>query len=77
MQVRDGLVCAVALLVAERDYEGVAELFNELMLLPSEVVEDPKQLKELIHALKEAADGVLDFSTKVSLGATLNPKPKP
>ena len=64
--MRDGLVCAVALLIAERDYRGVALLFNELMLLPDEVIQDPVQLEALTEALEEAANGVLDLSTKVS-----------
>jgi len=61
-QVRDGLVCAVALLVVERDYQAVANLFGELMLMPAEVVEDPVVMADFANALERAGGELLDFS---------------
>ena len=34
-------MAAVTLLVFSRDYEAVAALFGELMLVPPEVIDDP------------------------------------
>ena len=60
--VRDGLVCAVALLCFSRDIDAVALLFGELMLLPPEVLEDPTELAALRTALAATVDDVLVFS---------------
>lgn len=59
--VRDGLVCAVALLCFARDVDAVAALFGELMLLPPEVLEDPEELAALRAALAATVDDVLVF----------------
>lgn len=60
--VRDGLVCAVALLCFSRDIDAVALLFGELMLLPPEVLEDPTELAALREALAATVNDVLVFS---------------
>jgi hypothetical protein len=59
--VRDGLVCAVALLCFARDVDAVAALFGELMLLPPDVLEDPAELAALRAALAATVDDVLVF----------------
>ena len=40
-QVREGLVCAVARLLFDRDIGAVADLFSELMLLPEAELSRP------------------------------------
>jgi predicted unusual protein kinase regulating ubiquinone biosynthesis (AarF/ABC1/UbiB family) len=59
--VRDGLVAAVTLLVFDRDYEAVAGLFGELMLVPTDVIENPYQFAALTEALREAAQATLSY----------------
>ena len=59
LQVREGLVCAVALLLFDRDVPAVAGLFDELMLLPQAELDDPKTRRELEDALSELAERVL------------------
>ena len=59
--VRDGLVAAVTLLVFDRDYEAVAGLFGELMLVPTDVIENPYQFAALTEALREAAEATLSY----------------
>ena len=46
LQVREALVCAVALLVFARDVRAVADLFGELMLLPDEARSLPRTFHE-------------------------------
>jgi predicted unusual protein kinase regulating ubiquinone biosynthesis (AarF/ABC1/UbiB family) len=58
--VRDGLVCAVVLLV-ERRLDDVAELFVDLMLLPKKVLDDPLECVAFKKALDELASTVLNF----------------
>jgi len=60
--VRDALVSAVALVVFERNTVAVAELFAELQLLPSSVVEDSERKRALSKALDTIFDNVLDYS---------------
>ena len=61
VQVRDGLVAAVALLVFSRDYAAVARLFGELMLIPPEVAADEAEMKELEKELSKVAAEVLVY----------------
>ena len=63
--VRDALVAAVALLVFSRDYEAVAGLFGELMLVPQDVIENEYQFQELVDSLQEAAEATLIFPSDV------------
>jgi len=58
--VRDGLVCAVVLLVG-KEFEKVADLFGELMLLPQSVLDDPVERAAFTKALAGAADRLLSF----------------
>ncbi|EJK76276.1 hypothetical protein THAOC_01970, partial [Thalassiosira oceanica] len=51
-RVRDGLTCAVALQVFERDADAVASLFGELMLIPQEVLDDDDERSALAEALE-------------------------
>ena len=57
LQVREALVCAVALLLFDRDIAGVAALFSELMLLPADELD--ASLPDLEAALAALADRVL------------------
>ena len=59
LQVREALVCAVALLLFDRDIPKVAGLFTELMLLPDEELTKPDTRKGLEDALSALADKVL------------------
>lgn len=58
-QVREGLLCAVAYLVAE-EYGKVASLFGDLMLIPPHLLEDPQMVDELTEALRDAANAILE-----------------
>jgi aarF domain-containing kinase len=68
LQVREGLCCAVALLLFNRDIEAVAETFGDLMLLPREALEDAATRRELTAALERLADKVLLDQTSSSSG---------
>ncbi|KAL1503349.1 hypothetical protein AB1Y20_011401 [Prymnesium parvum] len=57
LQVREALVCAVALLLFDRDVPAVASLFSELMLLPAAELE--ASLPQLQARLQLLADRVL------------------
>ena len=57
-QVRDGLVCSVALLVFQKDTESVAGLFGELQLLPQYILDDAIERQALNVAMaKITSDG--------------------
>jgi len=60
LQVRDGLVCAVMYIVRKR-WDRVASLFNQLMLLPDWVLEDPRTLERFTADIEAAARVALDF----------------
>ena len=64
-QVRDALVCAVAHLVFDHDWEAVAHLFGELLLVPNEVIEDPVELKALTEALNQTMNAVLVYPENI------------
>ena len=55
--VRDGIVAAVVLLV-DRRYDAVAELFGDLMLLPRRVLDDPEEFAAFSAALRATAERV-------------------
>jgi predicted unusual protein kinase regulating ubiquinone biosynthesis (AarF/ABC1/UbiB family) len=74
--VRDALVAAVTLLVFSRDYEAVAGLFGELMLVPADVIESEYQFAELTNALKEAAEATLIFPSDVKAAIVGNEEAK-
>lgn len=59
--VSDALICAVVYLVFNRDVDAISSLFNELELLPLEVVNDTQRRKELADALQVAFDNSLVF----------------
>ena len=59
LQVREGLVCAVAYLLFARDVSSVAGLFGELMLLPPSELESPERRRALEEALEQLAASVL------------------
>ena len=65
--VRDGLVCAVAELVFERNVTAVANLVGELALVPDSVVQDPKEMQALGRALQAALDEVLVYPTEYEI----------
>lgn len=55
LQVREALVCAVSQLVFAKNVTAVAGLFDELMLLPAEKLQEEGQRAELAAALEGAA----------------------
>lgn len=59
--VRDGLVCAVAELVFERNVTAVANLFGELALIPESVISDRKVMLALGRELQAALEDVLVY----------------
>lgn len=61
VNVRDGLVCAVAQLVFAKDVEAVASLFGELDLMPQEIVDDPVERSALTEALTTTLEEVLVY----------------
>lgn len=63
VQVRDGIISAVALLI-NRDFEAVASLFGELMLLPQSVLDNPEERRSFTQALQQAAEAVLSFGSE-------------
>ena len=50
-QVRDALICSVALQVFERDVDAVSALFGELRLIPQHILDDEKERTALAEAL--------------------------
>ena len=62
-QVQDGLICAVCQLIFAKNVTAVGELFNELMLLPKEVVNDPNEMDALAAELEFALENILVFDT--------------
>ena len=50
-QVRDALICSVALQVFERDVDAVSELFGELQLIPQNILNDDSERAALAEAL--------------------------
>lgn len=52
MQVRDALICSVALQVFERDVDAVSALFGELRLIPQRVLDDEGERAALAEALE-------------------------
>lgn len=61
VQVRDGLVCAVAELVFARNVTAVANLFGELQLLPEDILCDPSERMALTMELKQAMGACLKY----------------
>ena len=60
VSVRDGIVAAVVLLV-DRRYTAVAELFGDLLLLPPRVMEDKEELASFCTSLEATATRILSF----------------
>jgi predicted unusual protein kinase regulating ubiquinone biosynthesis (AarF/ABC1/UbiB family) len=56
---RDAIVCAVVQLVFARNLEAVADLFGELGLLPQETLQDARERKRLLDALRSTLNDVL------------------
>ncbi|EOD07557.1 hypothetical protein EMIHUDRAFT_106581 [Emiliania huxleyi CCMP1516] len=67
VQVREGLVCAVAQLLFARDTAKVASLFGELMLLPPAKLDEPATRAALEAALARAASKLLDYPPGAAL----------
>lgn len=67
LNVRDGLVCAVAQLIFAKDVQAVACLFGELNLLPAEILNDVQER----HALTEALEKTLEETLVYPLGEDL------
>ncbi|KAL3934968.1 MAG: hypothetical protein SGBAC_009421 [Bacillariaceae sp.] len=61
VQVRDGLVCAVAELVFARNVTAVSNLFGELQLLPEDILCDPSERMALTMELKQAMAACLKY----------------
>ncbi len=76
-QVRDALICSVALQVFSRDVEAVSSLFGELRLIPQHILDDQEERAALAEALEitfensllypeaAAAGGVKDDATAI------------
>ncbi|KAG7369460.1 ABC1 family-domain containing protein [Nitzschia inconspicua] len=60
--VQDGLVCAVAQLIFAKNVTAVANLFGELQLLPSTVLDDPSEREALSLELNTALSQVLVYN---------------
>lgn len=59
LQVREGLCCAVAHFIFDRDYGAVATLFEDLQIIPAAELADDATRNELKLALERMADKVL------------------
>ncbi|KAK1741547.1 ABC1 kinase family protein [Skeletonema marinoi] len=51
-QVRDALICSVALQVFSRDVDAVSSLFGELRLIPQHILDDDEERAALAEALE-------------------------
>lgn len=51
-QVRDALICSVALQVFSRDVDAVSSLFGELRLIPQHILDDEEERAALAEALE-------------------------
>ena len=60
-QVRDALICALALQVFERDVSSVSSLFGELQLIPQHVLDDKVERLALEDALRITFDNSLIY----------------
>ena len=67
-QVRDGLVCAVAQILFARNAAAVADLFDELMLLPADALETPGTREALQEALENLASRALVWPDADAVG---------
>ncbi|OEU19483.1 hypothetical protein FRACYDRAFT_182087 [Fragilariopsis cylindrus CCMP1102] len=61
-KVQDGLICAVCQLIFAKNVTAVGELFNELMLLPKEVLNDPDEALALGIELEYALSSILVYN---------------
>jgi len=61
-KVQDGLICAVCQLIFAKNVTAVGELFNELMLLPKEVLDDPDEALALGIELEYALSSILVYN---------------
>lgn len=68
VDIRDGLICAIAQLVFAKNIQAVADLFGELALIPDEVLEDPEEMKALGEELEKTLSQVLFYDNSDSLG---------
>ncbi|KAL3932892.1 MAG: hypothetical protein SGARI_003841 [Bacillariaceae sp.] len=60
--VQEGLICAVSQLVFARNVSAVADLFGELQLVPTDVLDDPEEREALAIELEGALSQVLVYS---------------
>lgn len=76
-QVRDALVCSVALQVFERDVDAVSALFGELRLIPQHILDDESERAALAEALHITFENSLLYpeSTKSSTGEDITAIP--
>lgn len=73
VQVRDGLVCAVAELVFERNVTAVAQLFGELALIPDSVLQNPSEMEALGQELEAALVEVLVYPSGDTSSSSSSP----
>ncbi len=74
VEVRDGLVCAVAELVFERNVTAVANMFGELALIPDSVLNDPVQMEALGKELEIALAEVLVYTNSNAQSSSTLPQ---
>jgi len=76
-QVRDALICSVALQVFERDVDAVSALFGELRLIPQHILDDESERAALAEALHITFENSLLYpeSTKSSKGEDITAIP--
>lgn len=61
IQVRDALICSVALQVFSRDVDAVSSLFGELQLIPQHILDDPEEKAALADALEYTFENSLIY----------------
>jgi len=61
LSVREGLCCAVAHFIFDRDYDAVAALFTDLQIIPASEIENATIRNELMVSLERMASKVLVF----------------
>jgi predicted unusual protein kinase regulating ubiquinone biosynthesis (AarF/ABC1/UbiB family) len=61
IQVRDALICSVALQVFSRDVNAVSSLFGELQLIPQHILDDPEEKAALADALEYTFENSLIY----------------
>jgi len=68
-QVRDALICSVALQVFERDVDAVSALFGELRLIPQHILDDESERVALAEALHITFENSLLYPESIKSSA--------